>query len=389
MEFKEKLLQQVEHIRAVGTHCATEETTKQALILPFLDLLGFSPYNPLRVQAEYAADFPGVKANERVDYALFYQGTPVIFVEAKPYLACLSNHSAQLSRYFNATPGVRICAITNGHEWRFFTDLEKPNVMDATPFLTVDLLNLKDSDIAELSNFRYDQFQAEAVRTFAESRVYQTQFQAVIEASLKEVDAEFVRYVAMRSNPSWRITQKLLDTLAPVVKKAVAETMSKMVISSLSSPVAPAQTGVENPNSETSQTNTESVIIDPNNPKIITNKREQHVLEVVRDLLHKMVEPQELQAKDTESYYAILYQGKVNRWLIRYQDNRQRPTVLFNFNFTDAHKAELDRAMLEPATGNAIYLDVPEDLMRIPGFLLDALAFSRNDANFKRQADNT
>ena len=389
MEFKERLLQHVEHIRAVGAHCTTEETTKQALILPFLDLMGFSPYNPLKVQAEYAADFPGVKATERVDYALFYQGEPVIFIEAKPYLSCLTNHSPQLSRYFNATPGVRICAITNGHEWRFFTDLEKPNIMDGNPFLTVDLLNLKESDINELANFRYDQFQTEAVRTFAESRVYQTQFQAVIETSLRDVDAEFVRYVATRANPTWRVTQKLLETLTPVVRKAVAETMSNMVINSLSSPAAP----VPQPDANTTAANggqveTGVAFVDPNNPKIITSLREQHVLEIVRDVLHKSVEPHELQAKDTESYYAILFQGKVNRWLLRYQDNRQRPSVLFNIGLTDAHKAELERAMLELGAGNAIYIDTPEDLMRIPGFLMDALAFCRNDANFKRATDN-
>lgn len=55
--FKARLKNHVEHVKQVGQHCSTEETTKQALILPFLDILGFSPYDPQKVKAEYGADF--------------------------------------------------------------------------------------------------------------------------------------------------------------------------------------------------------------------------------------------------------------------------------------------------------------------------------------------
>ena len=118
--FKEKLSTHSEHVKKVGDHCTTEETTKQALILPLLDILGFTPYDPTKVKAEFKADFPGVKANERVDYALFCQDLPVMFIEAKSWGEELNNHCPQLSRYFNATPEVAVAAITNGREWRFF-----------------------------------------------------------------------------------------------------------------------------------------------------------------------------------------------------------------------------------------------------------------------------
>ncbi|VEH66681.1 Uncharacterized conserved protein [Rodentibacter pneumotropicus] len=59
--FKDRILSHAQHILRVGSHCTTEETTKQALILPFLDILGFSAYDPTKVKAEYMADFVGVK----------------------------------------------------------------------------------------------------------------------------------------------------------------------------------------------------------------------------------------------------------------------------------------------------------------------------------------
>ncbi|MGL4718331.1 MAG: type I restriction endonuclease, partial [Kluyvera intermedia] len=49
--FKNRLKLHSEHVKNVGLHCTTEETTKQALILPFLDILGFSPYDPQKVKA--------------------------------------------------------------------------------------------------------------------------------------------------------------------------------------------------------------------------------------------------------------------------------------------------------------------------------------------------
>lgn len=78
--FNQRVKNHAEHVRKNGEHCTTEETTKQALILPLLDILGFSPFDPTKVKAEHSADFPGAKSGERVDYALFCNGTPVMLV---------------------------------------------------------------------------------------------------------------------------------------------------------------------------------------------------------------------------------------------------------------------------------------------------------------------
>ena len=79
--FINRLRSHIEHVKKIGGHCTTEETTKQALILPLLDILGFSPYDPTKVLAEFAADFPGVKSTERVDYALYCNGQPVCLLK--------------------------------------------------------------------------------------------------------------------------------------------------------------------------------------------------------------------------------------------------------------------------------------------------------------------
>lgn len=131
-----------------------------------------------------------------------------MFIEAKSFNQNLSNHSPQLSRYFNATPEVTVSAITNGKEWRFFTDLKDKNIMDDSPFLKIDFNNLNDSDIDQLYRFRHDQFQPEALRTLAEESIYLTSFTKLSAPAFETLIQIFVRYVASRSNVQRQLNQR-------------------------------------------------------------------------------------------------------------------------------------------------------------------------------------
>lgn len=376
-EFTERIHRHAEHVANVGAHCVTEETTKQALILPLLDILGFSPFDPLRVKAEYGADFPGVKANERVDYALFCHGVPVMFVEAKAHGEKLSNHAPQLSRYFNATPEVAVAAITNGHEWRFFTDLNNKNVMDGDPFLTVDFTRLDDTQVTRLYRFRHDEFRPDALRTLAEESVYLNAFTDVIRQSLRAPDAEFVRYVAGRASIQRQFNARFVEAITPIVQQAVGRALSEMVVSGLSAKPVPVDDKIAAPTAPDPYADH----IDPANPKIITTYTERRLLEVVQDILGPLID---VVAKDTESYYSLLYQGKVNRWLLRYYADRKMPHIQVCVPLTDERRKEIARAGLEMGVGDAILLAAPDHLMRIAGIVRDALDFCRDDMNFKR-----
>lgn len=380
-EFKEKLLSHVEHIKQVGSHCTTEETTKQALILPFLNILDFNPFDPQKVKAEYGANLPGVKASERVDYALFSDGNPVMFIEAKSYNEKLTNHAGQLARYFNSTPGVSIAAITNGREWRFFTDLKLPNIMDESPFLAVNFDALAESDVEQLAQFRYDCFQPDRLRSFAEERVYQELFQGVIESCLREVDQEFVRFVANRANLGGKLTTRVLDTITPLVKQAVADAISKMVVTGLSAPQLQPEVGpIATPVPES----TADCVVDPANPKIVTTSAELKFLTIIKDMLSGVVIPDEIVGKDTESYYAILYQGKVNRWIVRYAGDRAKLMAYFPTKLTETHKTGIAKRGLELGKdGNSVVLDKPESIMRLSEVIFDALAYCQDDENFR------
>ena len=375
--FKERIASHAEHVKKIAHICTTEETTKQALILPLLDILGFSAFDPNKVRAEYQADFPGAKSGERVDYALFCNGAPVMFIEAKSYTENLSNHCPQLSRYFNATPEVAICAITNGREWRFFTDLSNKNIMDSEPFLTVDVTMLNENDVAQLYQFRHDKFQPDALRSLAEESIYLTAFTESITESLKEVDLDFVRYVAGRANIQRQFTQRYLESIRHIVKQAVQNTVSSMVVSGLSAPkvqeeAAPVEKEQEDPTAP---------IIDPENNKIVTTYAERRLFDLVKSILP---DDASIEAKDTESYFGVLVDGKSNRWILRYFDNKQRPSVIFPIELEESDISNIERCGLE-VSGNQVIIDTPENLLRVVWLVIDSYRFCCDDENFKRK----
>lgn len=378
--FKDKLNNHSEHVKKVGNHCTTEETTKQALILPLLDILGFTPYDPTKVKAEFKADFPGEKANERVDYALFCQDLPVMFIEAKSWSEELTNHCPQLSRYFNATPEVAVAAITNGREWRFFTDLEQKNIMDSNPFLKIKIEELQDNDYEQLYQFRYDQFKPEALRTLAEESIYFSLFTKTIASTLRDAPVDFVKYVANKSNISRQLNQKFIDSITPIVKKAIEKAVSNMVVVGLTGKKEPIDDLISD-TKENTTIDEKADIIDPENSKIITTYSER----ILFDHISSIINDNELTYKDTESYFSILYQNKSNRWIVRYHDNKQRPSIQLPIELTEKIKGEIKRAGLEIGAGDQIIIDKPENVLRIAGLIIDAYEYTKNNENFKRK----
>lgn len=374
-EFKRRIAAHIEHVKKVGAHCATEETTKQALILPLLDILGFSPYDPTRVKAEYGADFPGVKATERVDYALFSAGIPVLFIEAKAHAQELTNHCPQLSRYYNATPEVAVAAITNGREWRFFTDLVNRNIMDTDPFLIVDFEEPAEDTAEQLRRFHYDKLEPDALRALAEENIYLAAFREAIADSLRDCDLDFVRYVATRAGIQRQFTGRFLESIQPIVKQAVAQSISGMVATSLSRPER-----VEEAPPVEVVADDDAPIVDPNNEKIVTTAEERRLFEICADILLD----EDLSMRDTETYFSVIHGGKSNRWLFRFWGDKRRPSIQFIEPITSAHQAEAERAGLEIGRNGQILLSKPEDLYRLAGMLRDALAYCKNDDNFRR-----
>ena len=98
MEIKEKIQALSDRAEMLVDQIKTEEATKQSLILPFFQMLGYDVFNPLEFCPEFDADY-GVKKGEKVDYAIIINGIPTILVKAKDCNDTLDKHGSQLFRY--------------------------------------------------------------------------------------------------------------------------------------------------------------------------------------------------------------------------------------------------------------------------------------------------
>jgi hypothetical protein len=69
MDFKDEVKQLGLRTEKMIPQIQTEEATKNALIMPFIKLLGYDVFDPFEVNPEFVADI-GIKKGEKVDYAI-------------------------------------------------------------------------------------------------------------------------------------------------------------------------------------------------------------------------------------------------------------------------------------------------------------------------------
>ena len=161
MDFKDSIKQISERIDTLKANLPTEEATKTALIMPFINALGYDVFNPLEVLPEMCCDI-GTKKGEKIDYAIMRDGEPIILIECKHWEQDLNLHDNQLLRYFNVSKA-KFGVLTNGITYRFYTDLSEPNIMDEKPFLEINMLDLKDTQIEELKKFHKSYFDVDMI----------------------------------------------------------------------------------------------------------------------------------------------------------------------------------------------------------------------------------
>ena len=199
-------------------HVRSEEATKNAFVMPFITALGYDIHDPTEVVPEFTAD-AGVKQSEKVDYAIMKDGRPSILVECKSAGVSLGKeHLSQLIRYYAVTDA-RFAILTNGVEYRFYTDLRKRNVMDESPFMVVDMLDLKEEQAEEICRFAKHAFDEQAIWELVHTReVEQKELQIIMGNIAREFTSpskDLVRILAKgvlgkgyQSRSEWaRVTQ--------------------------------------------------------------------------------------------------------------------------------------------------------------------------------------
>ena len=225
--FEEKIKSFIGRIEDLRENIKTEEATKTSLIMPFFSMLGYDVFNPMEFVPEYIADV-GIKKGEKVDYAIILDNEPTILIEAKSITETLDKHDSQLFRYFG-TSNAKFAILTNGAIYKFYTDLEETNKMDTTPFLTVDLLNLRDSDIAELKKFSKENFDKNNILNSASELKYCGLIKAFLKREFTTPSDEFTRLILSSDIYEGRLLQNVVDKFKPLVKKSISAYINEIV----------------------------------------------------------------------------------------------------------------------------------------------------------------
>ena len=311
MSIEQRLSQLSERSKQAEKLAGTEEATKTAVILPFIQALGFDVFDLSEVVPEFTADV-GTKKGEKVDFAIKIDGEVAILIEAKPIgMALGQTQVSQLFRYFAVTRA-RVAILTNGKEFHFYSDTDQPNVMDKKPFLKVDIQNLSESDVTELSKFQKDLFEISTILEAASNQRYIKSAADFLRKELTNPSDDFVRFVA-KTFYEGVLTKSAMDTMRP----AVAAAMDEVLKTELSAKLGVAF-GSSHAHDEEQPLQNEK---EGSGNGIITTEEELQAYMIVRAIGMQVIDINRITMRDSKSYCAIFA-----------DDNNRRPICRFYFN---------------------------------------------------------
>jgi hypothetical protein len=321
MELFDTLTRLASRLESQRELLGTEEATKNAVIMPIINALGYNVFDPTEVIPEFTADV-GVKKGEKVDYAIVIGDQPTILIECKGINTKLDfKHASQLYRYFGVT-AARFAVLTNGEHLWFYTDLDSPNKMDTKAFFKFNLNDFDARDVAELSKFAKSVFNLENILTNATELKFTQQLGAVLAAEVESPTDELVRHLTSKIYEG-RYTATICDQFRPLVKSAFRDFINDRLSHRLKS----ALQGVD---AEPSSTDSKDESNEPDDG-ILTTAEEVEGFHIVRAILAKHVPIKRVVMRDIKSYCGILL-----------DDNNRKPICRLHFNASQKYIGTFD-----------------------------------------------
>lgn len=314
MDFADHVAALAAKARKVGKSLQTEEATKTALIMPFIQALGYDIFNPEEVIPEFIADI-GEKKGEKVDYAICSDGKPIIIVECKAYGSSLDvAQGVQLERYFQCT-AARIGILTDGNRYRFFSDLEETNKMDRKPYMEFVLEEMDERLVQELRKLAKGKFDVTTTLSAAEEMKYSREFKRLLAEQMDNPEDDFIRFFVTKVYEG-KFMQSVKERFAPIVKSSLHQFVNERINDRLKSAMTENK-----PEPSTEMPSPVEEAAPEGDARIITSEEEWHAFYLVKSLLMGTVSPDRVTISDAVSYCNILLDGKRSKPLLRLHFN--------------------------------------------------------------------
>lgn len=308
MDFKDLIKQIGDRVIKLKDQIQTEEATKNAFIMPFLQALGYDVFNPLEVVPEYTTDI-GTKKGEKIDYAIFKDGAPTILIECKHWAQNLNLHDGQLLRYFHVSKA-KFGLLTNGIHFRFYSDLVDANKMDEKPFLEFNISEIKDNQIEELKKFHKSIFDAESIVNTASELKFITELKQLFQQEINNPSPEFVKHFARQVYPSI-VTAKVLEQFTILTKRSVQQHISDLITERLKT----ALTKEDEATKEQEAIQAEQTKVEES--KVVTTEEELEGFMIVKTILRQKISLSRISHRDAQSYFAILLDDNNRKTICR------------------------------------------------------------------------
>jgi len=328
MDFKDQILQLAARVEKLLPQLKTEEATKNALIMPFIQVLGYDVFNPFEVNPEFIADI-GIKKGEKVDYAIMKEGEPTILVECKHHLEKLDPHNSQLFRYFHTTKA-KFGLLTNGLTYRFYTDLDEKNKMDGTPFFEFNITEIKETEIVELKKFHKSYFDVESITNTASELKYLNELKTLLNREMLAPSENFISFFTKQIYTGV-LTAKVKEQFGPIIKRSFSLLISDAINERLKSALN------QEKQLEVAEAGKleEATVTEPGSG-IVTTEEELEGFYIVKSMLRQHVDARRVTYRDALSYFAILL-----------DDNNRRTICRLYLDGTRKYLAVLDEAKKE------------------------------------------
>ena len=308
MDFKTQIKLLGERFVALKDQVLTEEATKNAFIMPFIKELGYDVFNPNEVTPELVADI-GLKQGEKIDYAIMQNGEPIILIECKHHAAPLNvNNASQLFRYFHTTKA-KFSILTNGFEYRFYTDLVEKNKMDEKPFFVFNITDIKDNQIEELKKFHKAQFDFQNIVNTANELKIMNELKIIINSELTDPSPEFIKHFAKQAYPGM-ITAKVLEQFTSLTKRTIQNYINDLITERLKS----ALTKEDDKAKEIQQGQQEEAA---DVSRVLTTQEELEGFMIVKTILRQKIPLKRIAYRDAQSYFAILLDDNNRKTICR------------------------------------------------------------------------
>ncbi len=325
MDFKDAIKQLADRVGKLKENIQTEEATKNAFIMPFINALGYDVFNPLEVVPEMTCDI-GIKKGEKIDYAIMKDDAPILLIECKHWKQDLNLHDNQLVRYFHASK-TKFGLLTNGIVYKFYTDLKEPNRMDEKPFLEIDITDMKDNQMEELKKFHKSYFDVNNILTSASELKYMGELKNIINREFSNPSIDFVKLLAKQvyEGTMW---QNVIDQFTPLVKKSINSYINDIINERLKGALK-----VE----EKEEIKVEEPAAPIEDSKIVTTEEELESYRIVRAICRSKVDVTRIAYRDTQSYFSILLDDNNRKAICRMYFNSAQKYVAF----LDENKKEI------------------------------------------------